>query len=63
MEEAVLSPVKEEYVKSYREEEKALMVCGGGNKAGRFLEAVVYDVGGRKGIIWILEGRNGQGWR
>lgn len=48
VEEVVQSPVKDEYVKSFREEQKALMVhgSGSGNKAGRFLEVVVYAKGG-----------------
>lgn len=40
-----------------------LMVHGGGNKAGRFLQVGIYVGGGRKGVIWIPEGRNGSGWR
>jgi hypothetical protein len=35
----------------------------GGNKAGRFLQVGIYVEGGRKGGIWIPEGRNGSGWR
>jgi hypothetical protein len=38
------------------------MVHGGANKAGRFLEVAVFAEGGRKGAVWILEGRDGQGW-
>jgi hypothetical protein len=49
--------VKEDISKSYREGDKVLMVHGGSNKAGRYLE------GGRKGVLWIPEGRFGRGWR
>ena len=48
--------VKENVAKSFREGDKALMVHGGDNKAGRFLEVVVFAEGGRKGGLWIPEG-------
>lgn len=52
--------VKAVITKAYRKDgEKALMVHGGGNKAGRFLEVVVYAEGGRKGVIWLPEDRGG----
>jgi hypothetical protein len=62
VEEVQKSPSKEDF-KSDREDEKVLMVHGGGNNAGRYLEMVVYEKGGRKGIIWLPEGRGGWGWR
>jgi hypothetical protein len=34
----------------------------GGNKAGRFLEAATFGLGGRKGFIQIPEGRGGWAW-
>jgi hypothetical protein len=34
-----------------------------GNKAGRFLEVSVLAKGGHKGVIWLLEGWFGRGWR
>jgi hypothetical protein len=37
-----------DFVKHFREDTKALMVRGNGNKAGRFLEVVAYVEGGRK---------------
>ena len=37
-EEAIQSPVKEDFAKSYHEGDKATMVHGGGNKAGSFFE-------------------------
>jgi hypothetical protein len=55
--------VKGDIAKSYREGDKALMVHGGVNKAGSFLEVAVYVEGGRKGIIWPPEGHGGRGWR
>ena len=61
-EEASQSQVKVDIVKSYREGNKALMVHGGVNKVGSFLEVVVFAEGGRKGIIWLPEGRGGRGW-
>jgi hypothetical protein len=63
VEEAVLSQAKEEIAKSYREGDKVTMVHGGGNKAGIFLEVSVFAEGGRKGVIWLPEGRYGRGWR
>jgi hypothetical protein len=51
-----------DFVKYFREDTKALMVRGNGNKAGRFLEVVAYAEGGRKGAIWLPEGRGGWGW-
>jgi hypothetical protein len=54
---------KENVAKSFREGDKALMVHGGSNKAGRYLEVSVYAEGGRKGVLWLPEGRFGWGWR
>jgi hypothetical protein len=55
--------VKEDVANSYREGDKVLMVHGGANKAGRFLEVSEYAEGGRKGVLWLPEGRFGRGWR
>jgi hypothetical protein len=55
--------VKEDVARSYREGDKVLMVHGGANKAGRFLEVSEYAEGGRKGVLWLPEGRFGRGWR
>jgi hypothetical protein len=55
--------VKENIAKSFREGDKALMVHGGENKSGRFLEVAVFAEGGRKGGIWLPKGRDGRGWR
>ena len=62
VEEASQSQVKVDIAKSYREGDKALMVHGGVNKAGSFLEVAVFAEGDCKGIIWLLEGRGGRGW-
>jgi len=48
-----------EFVKSFKEGPKVLIVQSGGNSSGRFLEVAVYRVGGWKGLILILEGREG----
>jgi hypothetical protein len=37
------------------------MVHGGSNKARRYLEVSVYVEGGRKGVLWLPEGRFGWG--
>jgi hypothetical protein len=63
VESAIQAQVKEEIAKTFREGDKAMMVHGGGNKAGRFLEVSFLAVGGRKGVIWLPEGRFGNGWR
>jgi hypothetical protein len=63
VEAAVLAQEKEEIAKTFREGDKAMMVHGGANKAGRFLEVSFLAVGGRKGVIWLQEGRFGRGWR
>ena len=63
VEAAVLAQEKEEIAKTFREGDKAMMVHGGANKAGRFLEVSFLAVGGRKGVIWLPEGRFGRGWR
>ena len=57
----VASKVKEDIAKSYREGDKVLMVHGGANKVGRFLEVSVYAKGGHKGVLWLPEGRFGRG--
>jgi hypothetical protein len=54
---------EEDFVKSYCEDEKVLIVCGSGNKANRYLEVAVYAEGDRKCIIWLPNGRGGWGWR
>ena len=43
--------VKEDIAKSFREGDKALMVHGGTNKVGRFLEVAVFAEGGCKGVV------------
>ncbi len=59
VEELLKSLGKEDFIKSYREDEKVLMVRGGGNKAGRYLEVAIYAKCGRKGIIWLPDSRGG----
>jgi hypothetical protein len=51
--------VKENIAKSFREGDKALMVHGGDNKVGRFLEVAMFVGGGCKGSLWLPEGRDG----
>ena len=63
VESAIQSQVKEEIAKTFKEGDKAMMVHGGGNKAERFLEVSLLAVGGRKGVIWLLEGRFRRGRR
>jgi hypothetical protein len=56
-------PGEQEFIKSYREGSKLLIAWRGGNKDGRFLEAAVFGLGGRRGFVLIPEGRGGWGWR
>ena len=57
------SKVKDDIAKSYREGDKVLMAHGGVNKVGRFLEVSAYAEGGCKGVLWLLKGCYGRGWR
>jgi hypothetical protein len=43
--------MRDEFVKSFREDEKVLMVRRERNKVGRFLEVAAYAEGGWQGII------------
>jgi hypothetical protein len=61
VDEVVKAPGKD-FVKYFWEDVKALMVRGSGNKASRYLEVAAYAKCGRKGAIWLLEGREGRGW-
>jgi hypothetical protein len=63
VEEAVQAQAKDGSAKGFREDENCLLVREGCNKNGRFLEVAVEGDGGRKGTIWLLEGRKGWGWR
>jgi hypothetical protein len=61
VEEALMSQGKEDFNKSFweEEEEEVLMVRKGSNKASQFLEEAVFVEGSWKGIIWLPEGRGG----
>jgi hypothetical protein len=56
--EVLLSPGKD-FVKSFHEDVKILMVRRGDNKAGHFLEVTIFAKGGRKGCIWLPKGHAG----
>jgi hypothetical protein len=62
VEEVLQNPGFENFVKSFREGSKVTIVRRGGNSSGRFLEVAVYAVGGRRGMIVFLEGRDWRGW-
>jgi len=55
-------PRDKEFVKSFKEGTKVMIVRRGGNKDGRFLEVAAYGMGRRRGILLIPEGRGGWGW-
>jgi hypothetical protein len=48
---------KDDFVTSFYEEVEVLMLRKGSNMANCFLEAAVFAKEGRKGVIWLLEGR------
>jgi hypothetical protein len=56
-------PREKDFIRSFREGSKVLIVRRGGNTAGRFLEVAVYGAGGLRGNIFIPKGRDGRGWR
>jgi len=60
--ESVLWFSGKDFVRSFREGSKVIIVRRGGNVAGRFLEVAAYAVGGLRGIIYIPEGCDGWGW-
>jgi hypothetical protein len=62
VEEVLQNPGFENFVKSFREGSKVIIVRRGGNCSGRFLEVAVYAVGGRRGMIVFPEGCDGRGW-
>jgi hypothetical protein len=55
-------PEEQDFVKSFKEGLKVLIAQRSGNKAGCFLEATTFGLGGRKGSILIPEGRGGWRW-
>jgi len=62
MESLLWFPGDKDFVRSFREGSKVLIIRRGGNVAGRFLEVAVYVVGGRRGFICIPEGYEGRCW-
>jgi hypothetical protein len=63
VEEALGVPKKGEFARSFNDKVRVLKIQMGSNRVGCFLEAVVFVEGGRKGVIRLLEGRGGWGWR
>jgi hypothetical protein len=55
-------PDEQDFVKFLREGSKILIARRCENKAGHFLEASSFGMGGQKGFILIPEGRRGWGW-
>jgi hypothetical protein len=55
-------PEDQAFIKTFREGSRVFIARRGCNKAGRFLEAASFGIGGRKGFILIPEGRGGWGW-
>jgi hypothetical protein len=51
-----------DFVKPFREGSKVTIVRLGRNINGRFVEVVVYGLGGQRGFLRIPEGRGGWGW-
>jgi hypothetical protein len=48
-----------EFIESFREAAKVLIVQRGQNKDGQYLVAAVYGVGERRGLLLIPEGHGG----
>lgn len=46
-----------------REVNKCFIVHRGSKQSGWFLEVVEYAVGGHRGLLVILKGREGRGWK
>jgi hypothetical protein len=51
-----------DFVKSFWEDQRVLIVRRGENKAGCFLELAVYAEGGQQGLILLPEGHDRRGW-
>jgi hypothetical protein len=62
VEEVMKDPEKKDFVKSFCEDAKVLMVLSGGNKVSWYLEVGAFAGRGRKGVIWLPEGRKSWGW-
>jgi hypothetical protein len=62
VEEVLRNPGFEDFVKSFMEGSKVTIIRRGGNNSCRFLEVVVYAVGGQRGMIVFPEGCDGWGW-
>jgi hypothetical protein len=60
VEEVLQNPDSEDFVKYFREGSKVTIIRRDGNSSGRFLVVTVFDVGGRRGMIVFLEGRDGR---
>lgn len=54
-------PSDKEFIKSFREGATVFIVRRDQNKDGQYLEAAVYGVGERRGILLIPEGCGGWG--
>lgn len=54
--------VDEDFVKSTQEASFVLTVWRGGSKDGCFLEVMAQAMAGRRRLILLSEGREGQGW-
>jgi hypothetical protein len=51
------------FTESSRDGNRAFFAQRGVNRVGCFLELAEYAVGGRKGLIIVLEGRDKRGWK
>jgi hypothetical protein len=63
MEEALESQRKEDFARSFHDEVRVLKVQMGSNRAGCFIEVVVFVEGSRKGVIKLPEGCGCWGWQ
>jgi hypothetical protein len=63
VEEVIEAQRKDAFDRTFWDEVRVLKVRMGSNKAGCFLEVVVFVEGGRKGVIRLPKGHGGWGWQ
>jgi hypothetical protein len=62
MEELVHFSGSKDFIKSSREGLRVTTAQRGSNSSARFLKVAVYTEGGRRGLLFVLKGREGWGW-
>lgn len=62
VEEMLHNPDVKDFIKSFREDLKVLIVRRGVHKTSRYLEVAAYTLGGQKGLILLPNCHEGLGW-